>query len=306
MDEFGLIARYFAPLAGEGAEGLTDDAAELGGMLMTKDVLVEGVHFLKTDPLDLVARKALRVNRSDLIAKGARPETYALGLVWPQDTQESDIAAFSTGLWAEQKECGLALLGGDTTRGAQTVVSVTMFGRPLGPRITRAGGEPGQGLYVTGNIGDGLLGLEAAKGSPSADDEEAMPYRLPSVPSGAEELVARFASASLDVSDGLVADARHMAEASKLRLVIDVDRVPFSAAGMEARRAGRLAELLGGGDDYQTLFLSGAEEKELQQEAHRLGLRLSHIGRAEEGEGVGLLMRGTPWKADIKGYNHFA
>jgi thiamine-monophosphate kinase len=306
MDEFGLIARYFAPLAGEGAEGLSDDAAELGGLLMTKDLLVEGVHFLKTDPIDLTARKALRVNRSDLIAKGARPETYALGIIWPQDTLESDIAAFTTGLWAEQKESGLSLLGGDTTRGERMVVSVTMFGRPLGARITRAGGRAGDRLYVTGTIGDGLLGLEAARSDPPSDDEAALPYRLPPIPSGAEELVARFASASLDVSDGLVADAGHLAAASGVALRIQGETVPLSARGAAAAEKGRLGELLSGGDDYQTLLLSSAPEAELQQEAGRLGLRLTCIGRADEGEGAAVTLRGDPLAIPRAGYDHFA
>ncbi|MEE4209573.1 MAG: AIR synthase related protein, partial [Parvularcula sp.] len=138
MDEFGLIRRYLAPLSAPGAMELKDDVAEIGEFLVTKDVLVEGVHFLPTDPLDLTARKALRVNRSDLVAKGARPVAYLLGMVWPAGSLESDIAAFTTGLWAEQKESGLLLLGGDTTRGDAMVISVTMFGRPLGRRVSRS------------------------------------------------------------------------------------------------------------------------------------------------------------------------
>jgi thiamine-monophosphate kinase len=306
MDEFGLIARYFAPLAGEGAEGLKDDAATLGDLLVTKDLLVEGVHFLPTDPLDLLARKALRVNCSDLIAKGAKPVSYALGLVWPQHTAEDDIASFATGLWAEQKDTGLTLLGGDTTKGERMMISVTMFGQPLGRRVTRSGGKPGESLYVTGTIGDGLLGLEAAKTAPAMDDEAALPYRLPQIPAGAEELVAKFASASLDVSDGLLADASHLAAASDIRLVIDAGRVPLSAAGEAAASAGRVGELLTGGDDYQTLFLSSAAEAGLVVEATRLGLRLTRIGRATEGEGVAVTKNGRPLAIKKTGYNHFS
>lgn len=261
MGEFERIARYLAPLAGDGAHGLKDDAAEAFGRVLTKDLLVEGVHFLSTDPLDLVARKALRVNESDLIAKGASPERYMLGLGWPERLGDEDFAAFCRGLEAEQRDTGLALLGGDTTSAPVLTISVTMMGVPLGgSAVRRSGGRPGDLLLVSGAIGDGLLGLEAARRAPPRDDAQALPYRLPAIASGAEHLVAEHASASLDVSDGLVADAGHLARASGVTLRIAANDVPLSPEGRAAALGGRLAELLTGGDDYQVLCLVPPEK----------------------------------------------
>lgn len=302
VGEFDRIARYLAPLAGEGAEGLKDDAAYSYGRVLTKDVLVEGVHFLSADPVDLIARKALRVNQSDLIAKGVRPEAYMLGIVWPKARSESAFADFCAGLELEQRETGLKLLGGDTTAGDRLMVSVTMFGAPVGERrILRSGGQAGDLLYVTGTIGEGLLGLEAAKSAPSAEDAAAMPYRVPQVPFGAESLIAEHAHASLDVSDGLVADAGHLARESGLQVVIDASRVPLSDAGRRAKASGRLAELLTAGDDYQSLILAPAEA------ASALRDRFTAIGRAMPGEGVIVMdENGRPMELPRSGWDHFS
>ncbi|GGY39456.1 thiamine-phosphate kinase [Parvularcula lutaonensis] len=301
MGEFERIARFLAPLAGEGAEGLKDDAAYSYDRVLTKDVLVEGVHFLSSDPVDLVARKALRVNQSDVIAKGATPEAYLLGLVWPKSRTESAFADFCAGLELEQRETGLKLLGGDTTAGDRLLVSVTMFGMPVSDRrILRSGGQAGDLVYVSGTIGDGLLGLEAAKLSPPADDAAAMPYRVPRVPFGVERLIADHATASLDVSDGLVADAGHLAEESGVQIIIDASQVPLSDAGRKARAQGRLAELLTAGDDYQSLILAPADA------AKALRGSFTAIGRAVEGEGVIVLgANGEPMELKRSGWDHF-
>lgn len=302
MSEFDLIARHLAPLAGEGALGLEDDAAEAFNRVLTKDVLVEGIHFLSSDPLDLVARKALRVNLSDLIAKGATPEAYLLGVTWPGAANDDDVRRFAEGLAEEQRVSGLNLLGGDTTRGEHLTISVTMIGRPgLRGMIRRSGGSPGDKLFVTGTIGEGLLGLEAAQ---AGEDPKALAYRVPQVPLGFEAVIAERATACLDVSDGLVADAGHLAQRSGIRLRINADMVPLSVDGVAAKKAGRLLELLTGGDDYQCLFLARDVSAEMLSTP---SVKVAEIGYAEAGEGVVLVgADGEEMSPPRAGWDHFS
>ncbi len=237
-NEFEIIARYFAPLATHaGARGLLDDAALIateGPVVITTDAIVEGVHFLRDDPLDQVARKALRVNLSDLAAKGSSPFGYLLTLFWPEDRPASDIATLAAGLAADQAEYGLALLGGDTvsTPGPLSL-SVTMLGH-AGPRTpSRSSAKPGDGVWVTGTIGDSGLGLAALRGEPfdKADHDYFVDrYRLPSPRLDLAAAVAELASATMDVSDGLIGDAAKIAAASGVRIEIDLGAVPLSPA----------------------------------------------------------------------------
>ena len=305
MGEFDLIEKYFAPMSADGAFALKDDVARQYGRVLTKDLLVEGTHFLPSDPLDLVARKALRTNMSDLIAKGATPEAYMLGLVWPRTRGEDDFARFASGLRREFDDHDLPLLGGDTTRGEMLVVSVTMFGRPFNEGnsrqlLLRTSGQPGDILCVSGTIGDGLLGLEAAK---RGDKTVAQPYHLPEPPFGAEALVAQHARASIDVSDGLIADAQHLCRAGELSLQIQASQVPLSEAGRDAAAQGRLKALLTGGDDYQTLCLVPPDQVPSMRGFTVIGKALDTASH----EGVQVTMPdGTLWQPERGGWDHFA
>jgi thiamine-monophosphate kinase len=307
-NEFEIIARHFAPLATHaGARGLLDDAALIaaeGPVVITTDAIVESVHFLRDDPLDLVARKALRVNLSDLAAKGAAPLGYFLNLFWPQDRPARDIGVLAAGLAADQAEYGLALFGGDTvsTPGPLSL-AITMLGR-AGPRTpSRAGAKPGDGLWVTGVIGDSGLGLAALRGEPfeSADrDYLAARYRLPSPRIDLGASIAALASAAMDVSDGLIADAAKLAAASGMRIEIDLGAVPLSpATGRWAERQPdpleARARLAGFGDDYEILFSAAAP----------FGRGATRIGQVVSGSGVGLFAEGSP-VAGLKagGYVH--
>ncbi|MEM7741708.1 MAG: thiamine-phosphate kinase [Pseudomonadota bacterium] len=310
MGEFDLIARYFAPLASSDARGLTDDVAFRAGEVVTKDILVEGVHFLPTDPIDLVARKALRVNISDVIAKGATPTAYLLGMVWPEGIEEGAVERFAHGLEEEHNITGLSLLGGDTTVGPLMMISVTMFGSP-GPRgvIGREGAKPGDAILVTGTIGDGLLGLEKAKTQPPADALPALSYRLPMIPFGIQNSIARYAKASIDVSDGLIADAGHLAAASGVGVQLRADALPLSSFGQEATLEGRLGDLVTGGDDYQALFAIDPADIGLLNAERPDGVTVTEIGAVVEqggGEAVALLApdgKKIPWKKG--GWDHF-
>lgn len=301
-DEFETIAKLFAPLARDaGARGLIDDAALFAGHVVTTDAIVEGVHFRPDDPIDTVAKKALRVNLSDLAAKGARPAAALLTLIWPDARPSAQIAEFARGLGEDLARYEVALLGGDTTSTpGPLTVSVTAFGVPCGARTpSRADARPGQDIWVTGTIGDAVLGLTALnKGV--ADVRVTERYLLPEPRVGFAETIARFAAASMDVSDGLAQDAGKIAAASGVALRIEADRVPRSEAGRDAD----IAVLVSGGDDYEILFTAEpASRAGIEAAARGAGLAVSRIGVVEAGEGARILgPDGTP--VPLAGYRH--
>lgn len=291
MHEFYIIARYFAPLAAgfAGADGLRDDAAVLAApegmqIIATTDTLNEGVHFIGNEQPGEIAKKLLRVNLSDLAAKGAKPWCYLLNLGLPATCTEAWIAAFAKGLAEDQAHYGVALAGGDTTN-TQTHISLslTAFGLiPQGNITRRSGAKPGDLIYVTGTIGDGYLGLKAAQGELAEDvvyfSEK---YRLPDPPVGiAPELVA-LASAAMDISDGLAQDLGHICAASGCGAVVQAEDVPLSDAGRRwlAQHPEGLAALLSGGDDYQLLLTLPPEHQALAEAlAESWCVRLTCIG----------------------------
>ena len=320
--EFGLIARHLAPLAGEGALGLRDDVGLVGGLAVTKDLLVPGTHFLASDPLDTVARKAVRVNASDLIAKGCAPRAMLLGLVWSHPPGDAAYQALATGLRADLGTFGLTLLGGDTTRGDVGVnlfhepvplLSVTMLGSPLGKAIVpRGGASPGDRLLVSGTIGDAGLGLRTLTGryrpAPAHRDALVAAYQIPEPPLAAAPLIAAHATAALDVSDGLLADAGHLARASGVRAVIRAEAVPLSDAGRAyVASGGGVARLATAGDDYQPLVaVPPGRADAFAQAARAAGVPFTQIGVCEAGEGVRLLGQdGTDLTPETLGFEHF-
>jgi thiamine-monophosphate kinase len=306
-DEFDIIRTLFAPIANSaGARGLIDDVSVLdvsGKLVVTTDAIVEGVHFLSADPLHSVAKKALRVNFSDLIAKGAKPIAVTLALMWPNHRPASEIADFARGLGEDLKLYDVALLGGDTTATpGPLAISVTAFGVPLGARTpSRADASVGEQLWVTGCIGDGFLGLASLSAAPLARVDaraEAVQtaYRTPAPPRQFAPAIAAHASASMDVSDGLIADAEKMAAASGVALRIYAGAVPLSAAGqayVEAGGEGALLALLTGGDDYQALFTAPADARGAIEAAGRATeTNVTLIGDALAGAGVRLVKMG--------------
>lgn len=320
MDEFDLIRKYFAPLAtSPGADGLRDDVAEVApGLIVTKDAIVEGVHFLASDPLDTVARKLVRVNVSDIIAKGARPGGALLALIWPKDRAVAEIETFAAALGDDLRHWGAYLLGGDTTgTDGPLTLTLTMVGKTSarGP-VRRSGARAGDDVWVTGAIGDGWLGLQAALGQLDglgAEDMAALldRYRVPHPPPlTLADLVAEFGGGSIDISDGLAADARHLAEASGVRLVIDWASVPTSVAALRWLSSGanhQMARLLTGGDDYQTLFTARRENRDaIAASADAAGVRLTRIGAAKPGAGVDFIDElGNEMYLPKGGWTHF-
>jgi thiamine-monophosphate kinase len=271
LSEEDIIARYFAPLAtAEGADGLRDDAASFAvgpgeEVVVTQDALAAGVHFFADDPPGAIAAKALRVNLSDLVAKGAEPFGYLLALALEAGVGEDWIAGFSRGLAADQRTYGVSLLGGDTLKAAGgTTIAVTAFGRlPAGRIVRRSGARPGEVLVVTGTLGDASLYLKTRTDTSfaAAGLDDAMraylreTYLRPTPPVAAFAAVRRFASAAMDVSDGLLGDLRKLVRASGVGAIVDPAKIPLSAAGKAAvgADADALMRVMSGGDDYQIL-----------------------------------------------------
>lgn len=287
--EFSLIARHFAPLAGDGGLGLTDDAAIVTpppgrDLVITADAMVAGVHFLPHEPAENVARKLLRVNLSDIAAMGAVPLYYLLTLSTPRGLPDAWFAAFAGGLAADQTRYNIALLGGDTTSTPGPItVSVTMFGHVApGTALRRSGARAGDDLWVTGIVGDGVLGLMALRGEcADPDGTLAARYRLPEPRLGLH--LHGIAHAAMDISDGLVQDAGHLARASGVALVLNIDNVPLSLGG---RAAGSdfVASGTAGGDDYELLLAVPPENKAaLRASAAKSGVPVTRIGRFAEG-----------------------
>ena len=311
MDEFSLIRRYFAPLAtSPGADGLRDDVAEIApGLIATKDAIVEGIHFLPDDPLETVAQKLVRVNVSDIIAKGGKPDAALLALIWPKGRPHEQLEGFARGLRKDLDRWGAHLVGGDTTStDGPLTLTLTLTGK-VGARgpVRRSGARVGDDIWVTGTIGDSWLGLQAATGALGDLSAEARNllvsrYRVPAPPRLAfADVVAAHAHASIDVSDGLVADACHVAEASGVALVIEAAMVPLSAVGETyvANAKADLRTLLTGGDDYQTLFTAPPSARSAITGATR-------IGRAIAGQGVSVLdASGAAMIFDTPGFQHF-
>lgn len=309
--EFETIGKLLAPLAHpEWGRGLQDDVALLPqrpgyDLALTKDAIVEGVHFLPTDPLDTVARKLLRVNLSDLAAKGAEPYGYLLACAWPRGLDYDARARFAEGLRQDQAAFGLKLFGGDTvsTPGPLTLSATLMGWVPEGRMVKRSGAKPGDLVLVSGTIGDGWLGLKAARGEIS-DPWLADRYRLPQPRLDLVAAIREHATASADVSDGLVADAGHIAEVSGVAITLHLDRISLSdparawlAAQPNAAEA--LAQLATGGDDYEIV---GAATPGAAAELVRKGMK--PIGEVTEGQGVRLRFEGSPVNLTRTGWRH--
>nr|WP_294522716.1 thiamine-phosphate kinase [uncultured Rhodopila sp.] len=311
--EFSLIARHFLALADPGALGLADDAAVLTPppgreLVLSADAMVAGVHFLPDDPPETVGRKLLRVNLSDLAAKGAVPLGYLMTVSTPKDTPDSWFAGFAKGLARDQATYGVTLLGGDTTSTPGPIsLSLTIIGHVApGTAVLRSGARPGDEIWVTGTIGDGALGLQAALSKlPDSDGYLLDRYRLPQPRIGLA--LAGIASAAMDVSDGLVQDLGHLCRGGGVAAEIEAARVPLSEA---ARAAGAawLETCLTGGDDYELLLAVPAQRRAaLVAESGRAGVAVTRIGTFRPGppDVTVRLASGEPMALTKGGWSHF-
>jgi thiamine-monophosphate kinase len=323
--EDSLIARYFKPIATDpGALGLDDDAAALKArgedIVVTTDAIVEGVHFLPDDPPDTIARKALRVNLSDIAAKGATPAGFVLTLAL-RSVDEAWLAAFAGGLGEDAKALDCPLLGGDTvSTPGPLMVSITAFGRvPEGRMVHRSGARAGDRVMVTGTIGDAALGLDiltggpvaaALTGEPAAKEMLVSRYRVPQPRNALAQAVRDHASAAMDVSDGLAGDLTKLCAASGVSADVDTPIVPTSvaAASLLAKGVVGIETLISGGDDYEILCtVPEAQLAAFTQQAGRAGIAVTAIG-------IVTRERGAPRFLDAQGieirlrhlsYSHF-
>jgi thiamine-monophosphate kinase len=314
--EFGLIARHFRPLAGPAGLDLLDDAALLDPppgrtLVLAADAMVAGVHFLPEDPAETIGRKLLRVNLSDLAAMGAVPLGYLMTCGFPRGTADSWIADFVRGLAEDQREFGLAVLGGDTvaTPGPASF-SLTILGTVApGTALRRAGARPGDTVWVSGSIGDGALGLLALTGRLPPDAHLARRYRLPEPRLSLGQALVGLARAAMDVSDGLVQDLGHLCRAAGCGAEIEAAAIPLSAPARGALAAdpALLARILAGGDDYELLFAAAPGDAALVRAAGAAaGVAVTPIGRFTDGEAV--LVRdaaAAPIALPAGGWSHF-
>ena len=300
-----LIARYFAPIAKHpGACGLTDDAAAIApppgcDLVLTADGIVGGVHFLPDDPPEAVARKALRVNLSDLAAKGAEPIGFLLTLALPKEVGDAWLTSFARGLGADADVFGCPLLGGDTVR--------------------TPGPKPGDRVVVTGTIGDAALGLLLRRDAAAAErwgltrdqrDHLAARYLVPEPRSAIAAFLGSYATAAMDVSDGLAGDLAKLCRVSGVAAEIAVARVPLSDAARiaVAKEPALIETVIAGGDDYEVLACVPAEKVEaLRRQASAAGVAVTEIGTVKAGEGEARFLGadGKPLVLAQTSYSHF-
>jgi len=321
-----LIARFFAPIAiHPGALGLSDDAAFITpppghDLVLKADAIIGGVHFFAEDAAHTVACKALRVNLSDLAAKGAKPLGFLLSLALPKDITDNWLVNFAEGLRGDSVLYACPLFGGDTDRTPGPItVSIAMFGSvPTGTMVRRAGARPGDRVFVSGSIGDATLGLALRKNSDlGADWKLSEPqrqhliarYLLPQPRNALAEAVRMHASASMDVSDGLAGDFAKLCRTSQVGATIEAARVPLSDAAKAALAADpkMLAPALSGGDDYEIVCtVPPAKAEGFRAAAQAAKVPVSEIGEIVAGEGARFLgADGEPLAFAHVSYSHF-
>jgi len=324
MPEFSLIEKYFKPLTSghKAARGLNDDAAKFAlkageELVISKDMFIEDVHFLATDGAYKIASKLLLRNLSDLAASGAKPLYYMLGFGKTKKCDEKFFAEFVRGLKDVQKKFGLTLIGGDTTNSEKIFLSVTIFGLIKKDKIlSRDSAKNGDLIFVSGNIGDAYQGLQIklAKQIQKLSKNEKTYFLQrhffpnPQIDLAIKLLQKNLSTCAIDISDGLLADLRHVCEASKLSAEINLAQIPFYQKNLTTAQK---LDLLSGGDDYELLFCANPhDEKKILQLAKSLKIKLTCIGifKKPANKKAEISLRGSDnKKIPIKkfGYEHF-
>ena len=314
-----LIARYFKPLAKHpGAFGFTDDAAAITppaghDLVLKTDGLIAGVHFFPDDPAEDVGRKALRVNLSDLAAKGAMPLGFLLAIALPKGFSEDWLAGFTRGLGADADTYACPLLGGDTdSTPGPTSISVAAFGTvPSGTMVRRGGAKAGDHVFVSGTIGDAALGLRVRKGAlADATGHLVARYRVPQPRTALAEALRAHASAAMDVSDGLVGDLAKLCATAQITSQIEVACVPLSDAASHAleRDCELITPILTGGEDYEILCtVPPPRAASFRSAAAKVGVPIAEIGRIVEGDAPPRFLnpQGQPLTFLHTAYSHF-
>jgi thiamine-monophosphate kinase len=321
----GALARLSAGFPG--ALGLRDDAALIAvppghELVVTMDAVAAGVHFFESDAAADIAWKALAVNVSDVIAKGARPHAYLMSLAFPTAPDPAWLEQFAAGLAQAQSAFGLHLIGGDTDhRPGPLSVTITAMGLvPTGTMVKRGGAEPGDTIFVSGTLGDAALGLMLRADRPETKawplDEAGRRalvkrYLRPSPRVALAPALRAYARAAMDISDGLVKDLARMTALSGVGAEVATHRLPLSpaAAKLLEHDPGLIAQVAAGGDDYEVLAaLSPDNVSAFQTAARDAGITVTSIGRIVGAAASGVLLIGpddVPLKLARTGYDHF-
>jgi len=289
MKEFQLIDKYFKPLtkSHKAAQNLMDDVAKISlkkdeELVISKDLFVEDVHFLRADGGFKIASKLLRTNLSDLASAGASPIHYMLGFSKNENTDDKFLNEFSRGLNSVQDEFGLCLIGGDTVRSEKLIFSVTVFGVvKKGKNLLRSQAKEGDLIYVSGTIGDAYLGRCFDKLSTISLQERHF-FPTPRIELGKKLLAKKLSHCAIDVSDGLIADLAHICQSSELYAEIYLDRIPLSAPAkriLQKNSQIKITDLVSGGDDYELIFsVNSKNRKKIEELSKALKLDLTCIG----------------------------
>ena len=312
MDEFDYIKKYFKPLTNHIARGLRDDAAVYKPLsnheiVITTDSLVEGVHFFGSESPINIAKKALRVNLSDIAAMGAVPLFYNLALNIPKNKVEYFIPDFAKGLNEDQDKYKIKLIGGDLTSSSKKIhITISMFGHlPFGEAVSRSNAQVGDFLYVTGKLGLSKIGLENFFSKPTLFIEAKKRYILPEPRVEIGTLLRKIASSMIDVSDGLVQDSLHLAFNSGLSLEIDISSLPLPICST-LNHNDIIDCALYGGDDYELLFSSKPRDEELVKNLSlKTNIEITKIGLFHNSKNNKLTFKNTKKKPKNLSFKHF-
>lgn len=318
VKEFQLIESFFTGRAQsrkDVAVGIGDDCAIVEpavnkSVAISCDTLVENVHFFPDMPADALGYKSLAVNLSDLASMGAEPAWMTLALTLPE-VDESWLADFSSGMFEIAEYYGVALVGGDTTRGPRSI-TITINGQvPKHTGLTRSGAKNGDWIYVTGTLGDSALGLDLLRNKAQCNEADRAylvnrHYRpTPRVLAG--QALRTLASSAIDISDGLVSDIQHVLKASNIGAMVNVDKLPLSKelkANVTEEMA--LSYALTGGEDYELLFtVSEAQKGALEIALAETGVKFTQIGQVCTGGKLNLLLDNQPFEPINLGFEHF-
>ena len=314
--EFELIARHFTRPATNAVLGVGDDCALVdvaNGMdlAVSTDTLVSGTHFFPDVDPETLGHKALAVNLSDMAAMGAMPYWAMLALTLPE-VDHKWLAAFSKGFFDLADEFEVSLIGGDTTRGPLTLTVTIMGEVPAGAALRRSGARAGNDIWVSGRIGDAALAVAHRHGKLKLDaadyDEAVMRLYEPTPRVALGQALRGLATATIDISDGLLSDLGHICALSKVGATVDFGLIPVSPIGLKhlGAEAGRTA-IVAGGDDYELCFTAPAGVREgMEDLADMLSVPITRIGKIHKGKGVSLLgADGKPMAIDGRGFDHF-
>ena len=310
MDEFELIKKYLVPISSIESQFLSNDGAifrpKIGlDYVVSTDTIVEKIHFKGNESPDLIAKKALRTNLSDLAAMGADPEFYSLAISLPNTKAKDFIEKFAKGLKEDQKKYKIKLLGGDLTSSSDIItITINIIGTvPSGKSISRSKAMVNDLLYVTGVLGLSNIGLLNLNKNDNEYSEAKLKYYLPQPRVKFSASVRNFVSSMIDISDGFIQDCRHLAQLSNLEFVVNLENLPISKIDLLSYEE-KLSSALIGGDDYELLFtLSPDHEEKINKIADSNGLQITNIGYVKNGNNGEVTSNNKP--INLTAYKHF-